>query len=95
MHIKRGQSTLEYAVLIALILSSILIMQFYVKRGYQGRLKQEADSVGGQYSPGHTTSSITTIINSSSTSESSRGQTDVSSSTSTSVSKHETVAELN
>ena len=62
---KRGQSLIEYSILFALILSSILIMQFYIKRGYQGRLKVEADSVGQQYSPGHTTSTITTTTNSS------------------------------
>jgi hypothetical protein len=41
-------------------------MQVYVKRSYQGRLKREADSVGQQYSPGHTASRIvtTTSINS-------------------------------
>jgi hypothetical protein len=34
-------------------------MQVYIKRGYQGRLKQEADQIGPQYSPGHTTSLMT------------------------------------
>ena len=57
---KRGQSLLEYSILFAVILSALLIMQFYIQRGYQGRLKAEADSVGQQYSPGHTTSLITT-----------------------------------
>jgi len=61
---KRGQSLLEYSILFAVILSAILIMQFYIKRGYQGRLKAEADSVGQQYSPGHTTSIVTTNNNS-------------------------------
>jgi uncharacterized protein (UPF0333 family) len=56
---KRGQSLLEYSFLFAVILSALLIMQFYIQRGYQGRLKAEADSVGQQYSPGHTTSKIT------------------------------------
>lgn len=63
---KRGQSILEYAILLAVILSAILIMQFYLKRSYQGRLKAEADSVGQQYSPGHTTSIIKTTTNSTS-----------------------------
>lgn len=58
---------MEYSILFAVILSAILIMQFYVKRGYQGRLKREADTVGQQYSPGHTTSSITTNTDSTST----------------------------
>jgi len=57
---KRAQSLLEYSILFAVVLSAILIMQFYIKRGYQGRLKKEADTVSQQYSPGHTTSIITT-----------------------------------
>lgn len=57
---------LEYSILIAVILSALVIMQFYIKRSYQGRLKKEADSVGQQYAPGHTTS--TNVINTQSTS---------------------------
>lgn len=57
---KRGQSLLEHVVLLALLVAAILIMQFYVKRGYQGRLKQETDQLGQQYAPGRT-SSISTI----------------------------------
>jgi len=57
---KNGQSLLEYSILFAVVLSALLIMQFYVKRGYQGRLKQESDKVGQQYAPGHTTGSIVT-----------------------------------
>lgn len=62
----KGQNILEYAILICIVISALLIMQFYVKRAYQGRLKQEADSVGEQYAPKHTTSQIitNTIINS-------------------------------
>ena len=30
-------------------------MQTYVKRGYQGKLRDSADNIGDQYSPGHTT----------------------------------------
>lgn len=60
---KPGQSILEYSLLVSIILSSLLIMQIYVKRCYQGRLKQEADSLGRQYSPGHTTSLMVTNTN--------------------------------
>lgn len=67
MFIKKGQSILEYTVLIAVVIASLLIMHIYVKRAYQGRLKQEADSVGEQYSPGHTTSLIETDTTSTST----------------------------
>ena len=65
---------LEYTILFAVVLSAILIMQFYIKRSYQGRLKSEADSVGQQYAPGHTTSIITTTNTSSSVTTSADGK---------------------
>jgi cytoskeletal protein RodZ len=58
MHFRKGQSIVEYTLMLCVILSAILIMQVYVKRAYQGRLKQESDNVGQQYSPKHTSSSI-------------------------------------
>ena len=62
---KRGQSTLEYALLLAVIVAGLIAMQVYLKRGYQGRLRQSTDDIGEQYSPGYTTGTTTT--NSSST----------------------------
>jgi len=55
----RAQSVLEYATVTAVVLFALLIMQVYIKRAYQGRLKKEADEVGEQYAPKHTTSEIT------------------------------------
>lgn len=40
---KRAQSTAEYAVLVALVISVVLSMQTYAKRGLQARLKDAAD----------------------------------------------------
>ncbi len=57
---KKGQNILEYAILLCIILSSLLIMQVFIKRAYQGRLKSEADNIGQQYSVGHTTSKMVT-----------------------------------
>ena len=57
---KRGQSTLEYGVIVAVIVAALLAMQFYLKRGVQGKLKQAADDTGEQYTPLNTTSNITT-----------------------------------
>ena len=51
---KRGQSTLEYAVLVVIIIGALLSIQFYLKRGIQGRLKSSADDIGDQYSAGNT-----------------------------------------
>jgi cytoskeletal protein RodZ len=53
---RRGQSTLEYAVLIVVIIGALLTIQVYIKRGVQGRLKSAADDIGDQYSDGNTNS---------------------------------------
>src|SRR5580658_8721304 len=66
---KRGQSTLEYAVLIVVIIGALLTLQVYIKRGVQGRLKSSADDVGDQYSDGNT-NEIKTVVTSSNTEES-------------------------
>ncbi len=50
----RGQSTLEYAVLIIIIIAALLSIQVYIKRGVQGRLKSSTDEIGDQFSPGNT-----------------------------------------
>jgi len=68
MHNKKGQNIVEYTILIAIIISALLVMQFYVKRTYQGRLKEEADQIGQQYSPKHTVSVTQTLTSSASTS---------------------------
>jgi uncharacterized protein (UPF0333 family) len=49
LNIKRGQSVLEYAILMVIIIAALLTLQTYVKRGIQGRLKSSTDDIGGQY----------------------------------------------
>jgi hypothetical protein len=71
MFLRRGQSLLEYVTLFCMIVAALLIMQAYIKRGYQGRIKQEADSLGQQYSPKHSTSA--TQVTTDTTSESFSG----------------------
>ena len=63
---KRGQSTLEYAVLIIVIIGALLTIQVYIKRGVQGRLKSAADDIGDQYSDGNTNSIKKTLRSSTS-----------------------------
>lgn len=55
---KRGQSTLEYAVLITVIIAALISIQTYIKRGVQGRLKSASDDIGDQFSPGNTNSIV-------------------------------------
>jgi hypothetical protein len=49
MRWRGSQSMLEYAIFLAIIMCALLVMQVYVKRGYQGRLKQDSDSISGQH----------------------------------------------
>ncbi len=49
MVLKKSQSTLEYAALIAVATAAILGMQLYFRRGVEGKMKDSADSIGTQY----------------------------------------------
>lgn len=51
---RRGQSTLEYAILIVIVIGALVAIQFYIKRGIQGRFKSATDDIGDQFSPGNT-----------------------------------------
>ncbi len=42
---KKGQNTAEYAILIALVIAAAIGVQTYVKRGWQGRVKDESDRI--------------------------------------------------
>jgi len=53
---RNGQSTLEYAVIIAVIGAGLVLLSAYVRRGYQGRLRAQADKLGEQFDPGITNS---------------------------------------
>jgi hypothetical protein len=48
---RKGQSTLEYALIIAVVVAGLLLMQHYVRRGYAGRLKTASDDMGEQFDP--------------------------------------------
>jgi len=51
---KRAIFTIEYVILIALIVAALLAMQFYVRRAICGRFRSTGDGFGGgrQYEPG-------------------------------------------
>ncbi|MBU2473538.1 MAG: hypothetical protein KKG91_02275 [Candidatus Omnitrophica bacterium] len=51
MKIRKAQSTLEYALLIAVVVGALLAMQNYLKRSIQGRMQIIGDQMGDQYSP--------------------------------------------
>ncbi len=50
-HKKRGQTTLEYAILLIIIIGVFVGMQNYFKRALQGRWKGHIDELGDQYDP--------------------------------------------
>ena len=60
---RRGQSTLEYAVLIAVVIGALVSMQIYLKRGTQGKLRSAGDQVGEQFNPYGTVYNFTTTTN--------------------------------
>ena len=55
----RGQSTLEYAVVLAAVCAALLAMQVYLRRGIAGELRRAAESLGEQYDPRNTTGNLT------------------------------------
>ena len=60
---RRGQSTLEYAVLIAVVIGALISMQIYLKRGTQGKLRSAGDQIGEQFDPYGTLYNFTTTTN--------------------------------
>jgi len=59
---KKGQSTLEYAILVVVVIVALIVAQVYIKRAISGRLKSSADDIGEQYSFYGTESNWTTIV---------------------------------
>jgi len=46
---KRGQSTLEYAMLIVAIVAAFTLISHYVKRATEGQVKKAGDQIGNQF----------------------------------------------
>lgn len=55
----KGQSMLEYAILLAVVIAALVIMQMIIKRGYQGGLQDSSSKMGDQFSPSSTTTKTT------------------------------------
>ena len=47
---KKGQSTLEYVILIGFVVSALIMMGIYIKRSIQGKLRESSDQIGEQFS---------------------------------------------
>jgi uncharacterized protein (UPF0333 family) len=61
---RKGQGTLEYAIIIVVVIGALIAMQWYMKGGYQGRLRAASDDMGEQFGPTTTSGSIVTTHNS-------------------------------
>lgn len=56
---RKGQSTLEYALIIGVVVAGLLLMQHYVRRGLAGRYKASSDDLGESYDPSKFSSDYT------------------------------------
>lgn len=56
----RGQSTLEYAILIVVVIMALIGIQAYLKRGIQGRMRDSSDQIGEQFSAEFSETNVTT-----------------------------------
>ena len=64
MRSRRGQSVIEYAVMIAVVIAALLVMQIYMKHGVSGKLRESTDQVGEQFTPHMATYDLTRTYNS-------------------------------
>lgn len=55
----KGQSVLEYSLLIAAIIAGLLLTQTYVKNAFQGKVKDSADEMGKQFDADNATDYVT------------------------------------
>ncbi len=85
---------LEYGLLLCVVVAALLVMQFYVKRAYQGRIRQESDQVSRQYAPGHTTGTTTTVTGSSGTTTTQDGTVTSTATSDTYMKKDESVSDF-
>lgn len=44
----KGQTALEYSVLIAVVIAALVGMQIYMKHSYEGKLRSSVDEIGKQ-----------------------------------------------
>ncbi|MFC1675082.1 hypothetical protein ACFL1K_04285 [Candidatus Omnitrophota bacterium] len=56
----RGQSTLEYAIIVVVVVAALIGIRYYMQRGVMGKLRDSADDIGEQYSAGITNTTILT-----------------------------------
>ena len=71
LKVRRGQSVLEYAILMVIVIAALLTLQTYIKRGISGRLKSATDDIGDQFTTANGYTYNKTIITNSKVTENS------------------------
>ena len=64
MNGRTGQSTVEYAVLIVVVIAALLAMSIFMKRGVMGKARESTDQIGDQFAPLTTTNDYTRTFDS-------------------------------
>jgi hypothetical protein len=59
----KSQSTLEYAVLVVVIIGGLVAMQYYLTQSHQGRLRKAADETGESFDADKTASLVNAAYN--------------------------------
>ncbi|MFC1631562.1 hypothetical protein ACFL2I_03305 [Candidatus Omnitrophota bacterium] len=57
---RKGQNTLEYVLLITAVVVGFLLVQHYLNRGLQGRVREASDNIGDQFDADNTTMNFVT-----------------------------------
>lgn len=91
----KGQSTLEYAIIITVVIGALLAMQIYMKRGLEGKLKDSTNNIGDQYSAGKITSAYTTTTNTTSAENTTPNGSSSTLNTNSNITGNEAVQDLN
>lgn len=63
----QGQSFLEYAFVLVVVVAAFISLQIYAKRAIQGRLRLYSEELGEQYSPRQTNANISSTMSLSAT----------------------------
>ena len=56
---RKGQSTVEYAVLIVVVIAALLAMSIFMKRGVMGKARESTSQIGEQFDPFNTKNEFT------------------------------------
>ena len=56
---KKGQNTLEYVLLIVIVVGAFISIQWYLSRGVQGKMRDSGDSIGDQFDANLAKSNLT------------------------------------